>query len=197
MKEIKNINHPFVEFSIHSHILRKELSYIISERKKGDDGFRKLVRHLIFIRVALSTPKNSEELTFSPSKCQFSPRKLRRWSIRNRYLSVSVPPFPSPCSYPCFFLFFSRNARSIHDPTWLLLLLCKEGVSSNPLSRLFLPHTIYSWLSNPSSATAKATLLNYVWSTVKVRLFLVAVSRKDGGRISGYRERQSGESVIR
>lgn len=89
---------------------------------------------------------------------------------------LSLSSFPSLFFFPYFSFATSR---------YTILLGCcfyfarKQGVFYPLFIPPSAPHITYPWLSNPSSSRLQTVLLNYVWPTVKVWLFLVAVSHKN------------------
>lgn len=71
---------------------------------------------------------SKEAFVLSPSECQFSPRKLRHWGIRNRYpISVlfSVPSFS-------FFIFLLQRVDT-RSHLAVASILQESKVSSSPL----------------------------------------------------------------
>lgn len=191
LKRIKNIEPSIrrrVPLSSPAYIFLKILKRIKLYLWAREDGFWKLTRHLIFIKVALwEILKNLPTLHLNVSfrSKSYTAEAFEIDTSLCFCLFHSLPLLPR-ARVSFLFLFFRCNVV-VRDSVWLLLLLCKKDAFQPSLSLLlssiFVPSipdfsTLLSWL-------AKAVLLNYVWSTVKVWLFLVAVTRKDGGRDFG------------
>lgn len=128
-------------------------------------------------RVAHPDPENSEMLSSLSSECQFSPRKLRRWNIRNRYPILSPSPLPAGL---IFFLspFFPQCSRHTIPFGCCYYFAMERAVS---LSLFLLSILVSSTADFPNLHSRE----RYPWimynRPVKVRLLLVVgVRRKNG-----------------